>query len=152
MHLSIISDYAKDTGDPAPYLRRIAVENGAFAAIRAVFDEFGPEYLGLCYDAGHGNLIADGLDQLDALKERLISVHLHDNNRVSDQHKLLFSGTVDWTRLARSMVASAYKKCVSMEVVMHNEPIADEAEFLARTYATGTRFAQMLTAAGVNKA
>jgi hypothetical protein len=49
------------------------------------------------------------------------------------------------------MAASSYSKCVSMEVCMRNETIADETEFLAQAHATGTRFAQMLAAAGFNK-
>ena len=50
-----------------------------------------------------------------------------------------------------TMAASSYSKCVSMEVCMRNETIADETEFLAQAHATGTRFAQMLAAAGFNK-
>ena len=125
---------------------RIAIENGQFPAIRKVLDRYSPEYVGLCYDCGHGNLIPDGLDQLDALKDRLISVHLHDNNGIADQHKLLFSGTVDWPRLARIIARSAYTKCVSMESNMRGFGYKDEPAFLAEAFETGNRFQAMVDA------
>jgi sugar phosphate isomerase/epimerase len=125
---------------------RIAVENGEFPAIRKVLARYGPDYVGLCYDCGHGNLIEDGLDQADALKDRLISVHLHDNDGTGDRHDILFTGTVDWKRLATILAASAYKKPVSMEVSIHNGAfdLDDEAAFLAKTFETGTEFSEMI--------
>ena len=44
--------------------------------------------------------VAAGLDWLDKLKGRLSSIHLHDNDGRSDQHRIPFTGTVDWPRLA----------------------------------------------------
>jgi len=123
---------------------RIAVENGQFPAVRQVLSAYGPEYVGLCYDCGHGNCIPDGLEQLDDLRERLISVHLHDNDGKGDLHNPLFSGTMDWEKLAAIMARSAYAKCVSMEVTMPNSGIEDEREFLATAFETGTRLTQMI--------
>jgi sugar phosphate isomerase/epimerase len=123
---------------------RIAIENGSFEAIQKLLSEYDPQYAGLCYDSGHGNMRADGLDHLESLKDRLISVHLHDNDGASDQHKLLFSGTVDWGRLARIMAGSTYTKCVSMEVSMARMGIEDEGLFLAEAFKTGTRFDRMI--------
>jgi len=123
---------------------RIAIENGNFEAIRKLFSEYPPDYIGLCYDSGHGNMDADGLDYLESLKDRLISVHLHDNDGESDQHNLLFSGTINWNRLARIIAESAYNKCVSMEVTMARSGIQDEKLFLNEAFETGTRFAKMI--------
>ncbi|MGQ9663022.1 MAG: sugar phosphate isomerase/epimerase family protein [Kiritimatiellia bacterium] len=123
---------------------RIALENGKFEAIRKVFSEYSPSFVGLCYDSGHGNLVPDGLDQLDVCRDRLISVHLHDNDGREDQHRLLFSGTVDWERLARIIGASAYRKCVSIEASMGRSGWEDEAGFLKVAYATGMRFSAMV--------
>ncbi|OGV70221.1 MAG: hypothetical protein A3K19_16585 [Lentisphaerae bacterium RIFOXYB12_FULL_65_16] len=123
---------------------RIAVENGRFDTIDRILAEYGPEYVGLCYDCGHGNVGQDGLSSLDAIKDRLISVHLHDNDGTGDQHKLLFSGTVDWPRLARIIAASSYRKCVSMETSMRNSGIPDEEAFLAKAFETGTALTGMI--------
>ena len=123
---------------------RIAIENGLLALIRKVLAEYAPDYIGLCYDSGHGNVSKDGLDQLESLKDRLISVHLHDNDSTGDQHNLLFTGTVDWPRLARLIAQSAYRKCVSMELSQPRSGIADENIFLARAREVGERFAVMI--------
>jgi len=123
---------------------RIAIENGNFEAIKRLFSEYPPDYLGLCYDSGHGNLRADGLEQLESIKDRLISVHLHDNDGSGDQHKIMFSGTVNWEKLAGIMAKSSYSKCISMEVSMGKMGIEDEMAFLAKTFETGTKFADMI--------
>ena len=123
---------------------RIAIENGNFDAIERVFARYGPRYVGLCYDAGHGNLIADGLDRLERVLDRLISIHLHDNDGEGDQHKLLFSGTVDWPRLAGLLARSPYAKPVSMETTMARYEDWEETAFLARARDTGETFARMV--------
>ena len=127
---------------------RLALENGDFDILDRVFAVHGPDYIGLCYDSGHGNVRPGGLDRLERVRDRLISLHLHDNDGASDQHKPLFSGTVDWPRLARIIAASAYGKWVSMETTMKNAGIAGELEFLGRVREAGRRFADMIAAAG----
>ncbi len=130
---------------------RIAIENGgsheSFDDIARVLGAFSSECVGLCYDSGHGNMFPEGLDRLEALKDRLISIHLHDNDGTGDQHMLLFSGTTDWERLAGILADSSYTKCVSMEVATRGHDIEDETEFLRQAHETGTRFAEMVQAA-----
>ncbi len=136
--MQALAPFAKERGV------RIAIENGNFQIIRKILAEFSPEYVGLCYDSGHGNMIAGGLDHLESLKDRLISIHLHDNDGTGDQHKPLFTGTVDWPRLARIAAGSSYAKCVSLEVSMRLAGITDEDAFLAEVYRGGVAFARMM--------
>ncbi len=129
---------------------RIAFENlieDNFGRLRDLFAEYEPEYIGLCYDSGHGNLTGNGLDEMERVRDRLLSVHLHDNDGSGDQHLLLFSGSVDWERLAGILAASAYEKCVSMEVARRGHPDLDEEPFLRRAHDTGMRFAEMIARA-----
>ncbi len=123
---------------------RIALENGDFDAVGGLLGQFGPEYLGLCYDSGHGNVSGDGLDRLETLKDRLISIHLHDNDGKSDLHRLPFTGTVDWARLARILAGSSYRKGVSLESTMRHSPIRQETEFLAGAYSAAARLEEMI--------
>jgi len=125
---------------------RIAIENtNNHDAVGALLADYACDYVGLCYDSGHGNMHDDGLAFLDDLKDRLIAVHLHDNNGSADQHNLPFTGTTDWPRLAAVIAASAYAKCVSMESNMrHESPYADEAAFLADAVKAGMRLAAMI--------
>ena len=129
---------------------RIALENmpdDDFANIRMLLSEYDGGFLGLCYDSGHGNLGGRGLEHLDSLKERLIAVHLHDNDGTADQHHLPFAGSVDWPRLARIIAESAYAKCVSIESTMRSQAIADERLFLTEAFDAGRRLSEMIEAA-----
>ncbi len=125
---------------------RIAIENGSaghFETIARVLAEYPAEYVGLCYDSGHGNSAREGLDYLERLKGRLISVHLHDNDGLSDQHKPLFSGTIDWDRLARVMAASSYDQPVSQELSIRLSGL-DEKTLLSEGLANGERLSAMI--------
>ena len=133
-----------------PYARchgvRLAIENmpaDDFAGIYRLFAAYGPEYLGLCYDSGHGN-DGEGLSHLQTVKDRLISIHLHDNDGSGDQHLVPFAGTVDWPRLAGILASASYAKCVSMESNMGAFGSDDEEAFLRQAYAGGTRVAEMI--------
>ena len=60
------------------------------------------------------------------------------------QHKIIFTGTVDWGRLAALIARSAYTKHVSMESIIQYTGIEDHAEFLRQAFDAGTRFAEMI--------
>jgi sugar phosphate isomerase/epimerase len=129
---------------------RIAAENlfpDNFALLDGLFDEYEADFLGLCYDAGHDNIESGTFEGLRALKERLISVHLHDNQGTADDHNLVFSGTVDWSRLAEILAASTYDKCVSLEVMTWHAACTDEEDFLVQAHAGGRRLSAMIEAA-----
>jgi sugar phosphate isomerase/epimerase len=127
---------------------RIAIENGGrghMVTITRVLSEYDGDYVGLCYDCGHGNTAGEGLDYLERLKDRLISVHLHDNDGTADQHKPMFTGTVDWGRLARIMAASSYDKPVSQELSIRLSGL-DEPGLLAQALRDGQRLTAMIAA------
>jgi sugar phosphate isomerase/epimerase len=124
---------------------RIAIENGEWLLIHELLCAYPPDFIGLCYDSGHGNIDGGGLSELASTKDRLISIHLHDNSGTADEHRLPFSGTVDWARLATILSSSAYTKCISMESNMGKERITSEEEFLARAFAAGSRLSAMVS-------
>jgi sugar phosphate isomerase/epimerase len=130
---------------------RIALENmpiDNFDLIEQALAAYPPEYLGICYDAGHGTIAGNGLDRLEPLKARLIALHLHDNEGEKDRHWPLFRGTTDWPRLARLIATSGYAKPVmTVESNMSNVGDQSETDFLAEIIAGGSRFAGMVEAA-----
>ncbi len=128
---------------------RIAIENMIdenFGIIRDLLATFPPDYLGLCYDSGHGHISKNGLDNLETLRDRLIALHLHDNDGKNDQHKLILTDSVDWPRLARLIATSAYTNMVNAEVIILHTGIKDHAEFLGKAMETGQTFARMIDA------
>lgn len=127
---------------------RLALENMAsdnFDTLERAFREYAPSFVGLCYDPGHGNMAGNGLDRLERAADRLIALHLNDNNGKSDLHQPLFAGTVDWPRLAAIIARSPYDRpCLGTEVVIQNSGIADEAAFLAAVLEGGQRLTRLV--------
>jgi sugar phosphate isomerase/epimerase len=125
---------------------RIALENVApsnHASLSRVLELYPPDYIGICYDSGHGNMTGEGIGWLEAHADRLVAVHLHDNDGVGDQHRLPGMGTVDWPRLARIIAGSSYNKPLSMEVSQKNSGYENrEEEFLAAAHDCGLRIAE----------
>jgi sugar phosphate isomerase/epimerase len=127
---------------------RIALENlFSLPDVADMISPFEPEFVGLCYDSGHGNLQPgeEALDQLEAsgLLDRLLAVHLHDNDGRGDSHHPMFTGTVNWERLAHLIAHSSYTKPISMECTMP-DPDMDEMDFLRNALADGQRLDAMV--------
>ncbi len=125
---------------------RIALENmpdDDFIEIGILFCEYDSDFLGLCYDSGHGNMGRNGLDYLGRWRDRLISVHLHDNDGSEDAHKLPFEGSVDWQRLSELMAASSYDGCVSLESNMRGMDIPED-DYLGDAFRAASRLAMMI--------
>ena len=52
--------------------------------------------LRLCFDIGHAH-IGDGVQaSLEAMREFLVTSHIHDNHGVKDEHLLPYEGTIEW--------------------------------------------------------
>ena len=124
---------------------RIAVENGHFEFLEPILLRYAPDYVGLCYDTGHGNFFhGRGLIGLEKFKDRLIAIHLHDNDEKDDMHNLPFTGTVDWNKLTQIVAESSYQKCLTMEVGIRNTGITDPAEFLKKNFEVGMTLSKMI--------
>lgn len=126
------------------YRVALALENSApdnMPAIAALLEQYPPELLGLCYDSGHGHIAGNGLDRLETMTDRLLVLHLHDNNGQDDLHNLPFSGTGDWGRLARILAAAPYDGPLTMEASHLGD---DNTAFLRAAWEQGGRLEQMV--------
>jgi len=119
------------------------MENDDFEDLKKLLSDYDPEFLGLCYDSGHGNIGSSGLDYLERLRDGLVSIHIHDNDGTEDQHGLRFSGTVDWLRLSRIIATSSYNGCVSLEANMRGKTI-EEAVYLQEAHQAGSALARLI--------
>lgn len=135
----------------APYARkhqvRIALENlpdDNYLTIEKVLANYPSDFIGICYDSGHGNICGDGLAFLERFKHRLLAIHLHDNDGKGDQHLLPFTGTVDWERLTQLIATSGYRKCVSLESTIHHTGITSEYTFLEQAFNAGRTLTRMI--------
>ncbi len=58
--------------------------------------------VGVCFDAGHAHLTGGALEGFDALKERMVTAHLHDNHGERDEHLLPLAAAAGETESGRN--------------------------------------------------
>jgi len=96
----------------------IAIENTGRADYNQfVLSELESQYLGLCYDSSHDWLYSNNKGEL--LKEtgnRLVAVHLSDNDGVKDRHWLPGEGNIDWEKVMSVFPQSSYNGYITLEV------------------------------------
>ena len=76
-----------------------------------VFGNIDSKYLAFCYDSGHEHGYGQypGTDLLEKFGDRLVTVHLHDNDATDDQHLMPFNGTASWDVIMARLKKTGYK-------------------------------------------
>ena len=72
------------------YLARNGAELAAFVA------RYDHPAVGVCFDVGHAHILEGAVETLEVLRPHIVTMHLHDNDGVRDQHLIPGRGTVDW--------------------------------------------------------
>jgi sugar phosphate isomerase/epimerase len=100
---------------PARGQRRPGV---AIAEVAAIVDGLG-DHVGICLDVGHSNLSGlDATDEVSAAGERLLALHLQDNDgNGEDQHLLPGQGTVDWDAVLNAIDRLDFRGPRTLEVI-----------------------------------
>lgn len=83
---------------------RLAIENiyeEAPDTLVQLVDGIDSEWFGHCFDAGHWHLFGKRpmAEWLEALRPRLLHLHLHDNHGRADEHLPVGEGTIDFAPL-----------------------------------------------------
>lgn len=96
------------------------------------------EYMKFCYDIGHNNCFDPHIDYIEQYKDRLICLHLHDNEGKKDNHTLNKYGTINWDNFAKKIAEFndinldyellMYKRCDDSEEVVLEECIKQARE------------------------
>ncbi len=79
----------------------IALENtpgelGAPETLQQFIKETHLHDLKLCFDIGHAH-IEDGVQaSFEAMRDRIVTTHIHDNHGDKDEHLLPYNGNIDW--------------------------------------------------------
>jgi len=78
----------------------------------------GSDRLGICLDTGHLNEArGDQGDFIRRAGDRLLALHVDDNNGTADQHLMPFGlGTVDWAGFSAALRESSYAGLVNLEI------------------------------------
>lgn len=73
--------------------------------------------LRICYDSGHNHAVTKDPDLLAPYTDRLIAIHLHDNDGVFDLHQLPFEGSIDWPKEMRMLAQTSYAGSIMLESI-----------------------------------
>lgn len=95
----------------------IAIENmSRHEYLDCIFKNIQSDRLGFCFDSGHWNVFTPETDLLTLYGNKLMSLHLHDNNGTDDWHSLPFSGNIDWNDIAFKLKGVSYNGSIALEV------------------------------------
>ena len=95
--------------------------------------------VGFCYDSGHHYRYYPEFDMLSKYGERLMALHLHDNNGSHGQHGLPFDGNIDWNEVMRNIVATGYIGNTALEPMKWDYEDFSVVEFLDLAYKKARR-------------
>jgi sugar phosphate isomerase/epimerase len=72
--------------------------------------------IGICMDVGHAHMLGDTADAIETTSEYLITTHIHDNRRQSDDHLVPFQGSIDWPATVMAFEKIGYDGVLMYEV------------------------------------
>ena len=123
--------------------------NEAAAYIDELNDIAGQKCFAFCLDTGHALLLGhDIYTAIMQIGDRLETLHIHDNNGLSDQHLAPYMGVLDWERFIKGIKESGYQGNLSFETfnacqVFDKDLMGDVLKLIG---ATGKMFARRIDA------
>jgi len=127
-----IERFKRIAGEAEKYNINLAIENqGNPEYIDFVFKNVQSNKLYFCFDSGHENYYSPNLDLLDLYRDKLIALHLHDNDGTEDVHALPFTGSVNWKKVDEKLNSLKYAGAIALETLNKGfENIKEPVEFL----------------------
>ena len=108
-----------------------------------VMDSIDDEYLKFCYDSGHNNVFDSNYDYLSKYGERLIALHLHDNDGKKDQHTLNKYGTIDWDKIA-TLLSRCRNVNLDYELLFYSNCDMSPKQVLEECYKQGKELEKLI--------
>jgi sugar phosphate isomerase/epimerase len=72
--------------------------------------------IGVCLDLGHANMTVGIPEAVSVLANRIVSLHVHDNHGMKDEHLWPGDGTIDWTGTAKRLNVLANPPAAVLEI------------------------------------
>ena len=94
----------------------------ADALVTFIEDELEVADVGICLDSGHAFLMGDLVDAIETVSGHLVTTHLHDNRRVSDDHLVPFDGAINWAEAAMTLQKVGYEGVWLFELAATDTP------------------------------
>jgi len=124
---------------------KVAIENTRQPHLMEyLLENIGSSYLGVCYDTSHGQLYdREPFETLKRYADRLICLHLSDNDGKEDSHWCVGDGVIDWEAFIDAFPKSTYKGIFSFEVYPENPDIPEDL-FLQKAYESANRLLEKI--------
>ncbi len=102
-------------------------------------EDFG-DYFKICVDTGHSNKASrfgnpEPAEVIRSLGSDIICLHLNDNDKLSDQHKIPMTGCIDWESVLNALDEIGYNGFYNMELNLRyfgDEFVVETAEFAVK--------------------
>ncbi len=121
--LQRVVDHAESLG------MQVAFENNKiFGYLEYVFDKIKNKNIGVCFDVGHFHCYYDDKFSWDKFKDKIIAVHMHDNDKTDDLHMLPFDGTTDWNMIVENLNKAGYQGPITLESSYQNQYLNQSLE------------------------
>jgi sugar phosphate isomerase/epimerase len=72
--------------------------------------------VGICLDLGHAHINAGIAEAIAVLNKRIVSLHVHDNHGVKDEHLWPGDGTIDWPATLEALKPLAAPPAAVLEI------------------------------------
>jgi len=100
---------------------RFAVENnpGGLEQVEGILkaiNGYPPDAVGMTIDIGHAHIGGVTIEAVCLAASRLLSIHAHDNDGVSDSHLAPGSGSVPWDALRRALLDLEFDRPLVWEI------------------------------------
>jgi sugar phosphate isomerase/epimerase len=161
VHLGVPNGQAASPGDNQPDAARRSVEeivslasevnvgvalevmpnalSSASAICSLIEDELEGLDVGICLDYGHANLMGDLGEAIETVAGHLWTTHVHDNDGRRDDHRVPFTGQIDWDAAMMETQKIGYDGVLMFEVADSGDPI----DVLKRTASARERLEKM---------
>jgi sugar phosphate isomerase/epimerase len=99
----------------------IALENtpselGSPSVLRKFLIDTRLNDLKLCFDIGHAHIEEGVGPSFEAMRDHVVSSHIHDNHGDKDEHLVPFDGTIDWDAVLRGFTDAAQMISMVLEI------------------------------------
>ena len=94
------------------------------ALIETIESNFDDTDVGVCMDVGHAHLLGDTAEAIELASEYLITTHIHDNRRDTDDHLVPFRGSINWPATVMAFQKIGYDGVLMYEVRESESPAA----------------------------
>ncbi len=111
-----------------------------------ILENITSERLKLCYDSGHDKCyMKSGF--LEKHADKIVALHLHDNDGTSDQHMIPGDSDIDWRYIANALKDANYKGAITLECTNKGFDIYNclkPEKYLEKAYKSAINIAKMI--------